>query len=189
MLLYALHLHSNRQKPLNTLPSFTAPTKLKTKRRLGRKPSTVAEFVHQALANPPLPPPKPPRPPRAPGRYAGIWDTFETAEERSAYARQLAAKRNPKNMARPHSIGNKGTAKRWTKAASDIARAAARLEATELVARLKTRGLIAKDDLEGQAATIEALTILRSPGGIQRKRKYANELLRHYHSELAQALV
>lgn len=155
----------------------------------GGKPVTVADFVHRALAEPLVPPPKQPKAPRTPGRSAGIWDTFNTPEERSAYARSLAAKRRPENMARPHSIGRKATPARWTKAASDTARAAARLEALALVARLKSQGLISKDDQEGEAATIEALTVLRSPGGNQRKQAVARRLLRHYHPELAASLV
>lgn len=92
-------------------------------------------------------------------------------------------------MARPYSSGRKNTPAGWTKEASDTARAAARLEALELVANLKTQGLIAKDDTAGETATIEALTVLRSPGGMQRKRKYALRLLRHYHPELASSLI
>lgn len=168
--------------------SFVAPAK--RGRTAGRKPrpkvSTVAEFVQVALNDPPTPPPRPPKPPRTEGRSAGVWDGM-TPEERSTYAKQLAAKRKPENMARRLSGHN--TPNGWTLPAANVARAAARLEALELVAKLKASGQIAADDTEGEQATLEALTIVRSPGGNTKRRQMAMRLLRHYHSELSASLI
>jgi hypothetical protein len=143
------------------------------------KPSTVAEFVTEALAAPLQPPPPPPRKPKS--RPAGIWEGLSPAE-RSAHARYLASLRSPKNMARTKR--RTGTPDGWTHDAVRVARAAAQIEAAELVHKLKAEGRIAPDDTEGEAATLEALTILRSPGGTNRKLATARRLIRHYHEDL-----
>lgn len=169
--------------------SFAAPAR--TGRPVGARPqagpATIAAFVADALTSPLPPPPPEAKPPRTPGRKAGIWDTMNT-QERSAYAKSLAAKRDPKNMARPqHS--KRGPRNGWTAAAADVARAAARLKAEKLVAALQAAGTIAQDDAEGAAATVEALTIVASPGNKAIRVRYARKLLRHYAPEDAALLL
>lgn len=175
--------------PFKTKPmtnSFAAPAR--SGRPVGSrpkaKPKTVAAFVQNALSTPPTPPPPAPPKPRNPRRKAGAWEGKSPAE-RSAYAKELAARRKPENMRR--SCQRPGTPKRggWTHETAAIAKTAAQLEAERLVAKLQANGKIAPDDHEGAAATVEALTIVASPGGATERRKWALRLLRHYHPELA----
>lgn len=143
-------------------------------------PETVAEFVDLALSNPPTPPP-PPKPPKSDRkRSAGAWDGM-TKKERSAYAKALAAKRNPKNMARPHKAprGPRG----WNADDARKAKANALIQAQSMVAKLIDEGAIARDDLEGQKATVNALARLNTPGGPRReKTRAARRLIAHYGS-------
>lgn len=129
------------------------------------------------------PPPPPPPKPRSPNRSAGIWDKLKTPEERSAYAKELAARRKPENMARKGSIP--GTPNGWDHRSASVAKTAARMEAEALVSKLKAKGVIAPEDEEGAKATAEALTIVRAPGGIAERKKWAKRLLRHYHPDIA----
>ena len=163
--------------------SFAAPAKRGRpvgSRRPKTKAATVADFVTEALTNSPQPPPPAPRKPRDPNRKAGVWDTM-TPEERSAYAKRLASLRRPENMRR--NTSRKGVPHGWSGPAVAVATAAARLEAQELVNRLKATGTIAKGDTEGEQATLEALVIVRTPGSSQKRRKCALRLLRHYGTE------
>jgi hypothetical protein len=109
-----------------------------------------------------------------------------TPEERSAYGKQLAARRKPENMRRPYRDAGKGVPKGgWTAEAVEAAKAAARLEALALVRKLRSRGIIGQDDKEGEAATVEALTLIRSPCGSAERLRKAEQLLRHYHPPIA----
>lgn len=149
-------------------------------------PSTVAEFVQESLASPIKPPPPPPPKPRDPKRKAGIWEKM-TPEERSEHAKALAAKRSPANMARKGRTP--GTPNGWDHTSVAVAKVQARMEATELVSKLIAEGKIHKQDKAGAEATIEALTIVRSPGGNSNKLRWAKRLLRFYHPELAVELL
>jgi hypothetical protein len=82
-----------------------------------------------------------------------------------------------------------GTPHGWNHEAIAVAKAAAQLEAQELVNRLKATGAIAKGDTEGEQATLEALVIVRTPGNSQKRRACALRLLRHYEPELAASLI
>lgn len=134
----------------------------------------------------PLQPPAPTTAPKVEQtkRGNGVWARFKTPEERQAYARHLASLRKPENMARTKR--RTGTPHGWTGAEARAARALAELEADQLVARLKMKGVIAKGDVEAAQATKEALVIVRSPGGSKCRRKMAERLLRHYHPELGE---
>ncbi|NYH94617.1 hypothetical protein FHS75_000936 [Novosphingobium marinum] len=133
------------------------------------------------------PPPPAARKPRSPNRKAGIWDTLKTPEERSAYAKELASRRNPKNMAR--TCQRPGTPKGgWDHQSAAVAKTTARIEAETLVSKLQAEGTIAAEDTEGAKATAEALAIVRGPGGITQRRKWAKRLLRHYHPESMEVL-
>ncbi|QDK34765.1 hypothetical protein DM450_0110 [Sphingomonas sp. IC081] len=168
-----------------TTPSFARPKRSRKPPRTPRpeRPETVASFIEKALAAPMAPPPPPAAKPRSPNRKAGIWDKLKTPEERSAYAKELASRRDPKNMARKGRFH--GTPVGWDHRSAAVAKTAARLEADALVSTLQARGVIAPDDTEGAEATIEALTIVRSPGGMSKRKKWAKRLLTHYHPELA----
>lgn len=169
--------------------SFATP--LKPGRQVGTrpkpKPATVADFVEQALAEPITPPPPAPKPPRNLRRKAGIWEDM-TSEQRSAHARKLAAMRKPENMRR--TCQRTGTPKTggWTHESAAVAKAAARMEAEQLVAKLQADGTIAPDDLAGAKATVEALTAVRSPGSKTERVKWARRLLRHYTPDMAGVL-
>lgn len=128
------------------------------------------------------PPPAPPKP-RSPNRKAGIWDTLKTPEERSSYAKELASRRNPANMARKGRFP--GTPVGWDHRSAAVAKTAARMEADALVSKLQAQGVISAEDAEGAKATAEALTIVRAPGGMGEKKKWAKRLLDHYHPEIA----
>jgi len=106
-----------------------------------------------------------------------------TPEERSAHARYLASLRSPENMRRTKR--RTGTPDGWTHEAVKVARAAAQIEASKLVEKLKAEGHIAPGDAEGETATLEALIILRSPGSHVRKVANAKALLRHYRPDLS----
>lgn len=164
--------------------SFAAPPKRGRQGGGGSKPkpATVADFVSQALSQPLLPPPPAAPKPRSGG--AGIWDTMNPAE-RTAYAKAMAARRDPKNMSRTKR--RTGTPSGWNHRAVSVARATALLEATELAMKLKTQGVIPPNDPEGEAATIAALAVLRSPGSQVRKVAQARKLLRFYHPDMAGA--
>ncbi|WP_150291151.1 hypothetical protein [Sphingobium estronivorans] len=108
---------------------------------------------------------------------------LETAEERSEYARWLASRRKPENMARR---GRRhGTAVGWTWRSAKVARAAATIEAEQLIKKLIVQGAIAKDDTQGIAATKEALIMVRCPGETRARRRAAKKLLAFYEPELA----
>lgn len=141
------------------------------------KPESLPEFISAALADPLNPPPPPPPKPRTPGRPAGIWEG-KTAEERTAHAKYLASLRQGKNMARTKR--RTGTPDGWNHEAVAVARAAARLKAAELVEKMKAQGLIDPSDTDGIEATIEALTVVWSPGGRTRRVQQAKRLLRFY---------
>lgn len=126
-------------------------------------------------------PPARERKERGPNRKAGIWDSLTTPEARSAYAKALAAKRQPQNMAR--TCQRSGTPKGWDHRSAAVAKTAARIEAEALVSKLQRQGVIAPEDAEGAKATAEALTIVRAPGGISERRKWAKRLLTHYHPD------
>lgn len=162
--------------------SFAAPARRgrTVSSRSDFKPATVAEYVTEALASPMQPPPPPPR--KAPSRSSGIWQNM-TPEERSAHGKHLASLRSNANMRRTKH--RTGTPSGWNHEAVKVARAAAQIEASKLVQKLKTAGLIAPNDTEGEAATLDALTILRSPGSHNRKVSNAKRLLRHYHPDLS----
>lgn len=107
-----------------------------------------------------------------------------TPEERSEHAKRLAALRDPRNMRR---ASRKGVARGWSSEAFAVAKATARIEAAELVSRLKLAGLIAPDDKAGEQATLEALTFVKTPGSRVERQKVAKRLLRFYASpELAE---
>jgi hypothetical protein len=144
------------------------------------KPGTVAEFVQLSLSQPFQPPSRPK--PEFKGKRNGIWSQFKTPEERSAYARTLAAKRNPKNMARTKR--RTGTPNGWSGEAARVAKAQAALEADHLVEKLQSERKIPRGDAEAVEATRQALIIVRSPGAPSRKREMAERLLAHYHPEL-----
>jgi len=59
------------------------------------------------------------------------------------------------------------------------------MEADALVTKLQNKGIIAPEDVEGAKATAEALTIVRAPGGLSDRRKWAKRLLAHYHPDIA----
>lgn len=163
--------------------SFTA-SRSRTGRPVGcvpkkSQPANIAEFVQSALANPPKPPSPIPKRPRTPGRSAGVWDGM-TPDQRSAYGKHLASLRKPENMARR--LSGHSTPHGWTTGAANVAKAAARLEAQALVAKLKAQGTIAPED---EAATVEALAVVKSPGAQQPKVQAARQLLRFYHPECA----
>lgn len=143
------------------------------------KPTTIAEFVNEALTSPLKPPAPLPKRPRTPGRSAGVWDGM-TPEERSAHGKWLASRRSPQNMARHHSAHS--TPHGWSNGAANVAKASARLEAQALVEKLKAQGTVAPED---EAATVEAMAIVKSPGARQPKVKAARQLLRFYHPECA----
>lgn len=148
---------------------------------ISRPPQTVAEFIQRSFDEPIAPTPKPEKV-KCPNRGNGIWGTFKTAEERSAYAKSLAAKRKPENMRR---AGRQlHTPNGWSHEAAAIARAVASTEAAELVTRLKFQGVIAKDDRKGEYETLLALAKVRGPGSPAARRKLAARLLRHYHPEM-----
>ncbi len=163
-----------------TTSSFRLPTQGSRKRTITSVPQTIAEWVERSLSDPrvcPLPPPKGKR-----KRPAGVWDQLKTPEERSEYAKWLASLRKPENMARPGS--KPGAPNGWHHRAASVAKAEARLAAEQLVSRLKANGTISPDDKEGADATIEALTLVRAPGGCREKRlRTAKALLRHYHPD------
>ena len=71
-----------------------------------------------------------------------------------------------------------GTPNGWDASAAAVAKATALMEATQLVAKLQAKGIISPDDHEGAAATIEALTLVASPGGRTKKIQAAKQLLR-----------
>lgn len=171
-----------------TKRSFASPKRTRKPPRTSRPdtPETVASFVEKALAEPMAPPPPAPPKPRNPNRKAGIWDKLRTPEERSAYAKELAARRKPQNMARKGRFP--GTPVGWDHRSAAVAKTAARLEADALVSKLQSQGVIAPDDEDGAKATAEALAIVRSPGGIGDRRKWAKRLLSHYHPEIAQSI-
>lgn len=100
-------------------------------------------------------------------------------EERTDHAKRLAALRDPRNMSRP---SRKGIARGWSTEAFAVAQANARMEAAELVTRLKLSGLIAPDDTAGEQATLEALTFVKTPGSRVERQKVARRLLRFYAS-------
>lgn len=108
--------------------------------------------------------------------------------ERSAYAKELAARRKPENMRR--SCQRLGTPKRggWTHETAAVAKTAAQLEAERLVAKLQADGTIAPDDTAGAKATAEALSVVASPGGRAERVKLAKRLIRHYHPDVASSL-
>lgn len=110
-----------------------------------------------------------------------------TPEERSAHGKYLASLRKGENMRRTKR--RTGTPSGWNHEAVSVARAAAQLEASQLVERLKAQGHIAPGDAEGEKATLEALTTLRSPGSHVRKVATAKRLLRFYHHDLAAELL
>lgn len=86
-------------------------------------------------------------------------------------------------MARP---SRKGIARGWSSEAFAVAQSAARMEAAELVSRLRRAGLIAPGDHAGAEATLEALTFVKTPGSRKEREKVAKRLLQHYASpELA----
>lgn len=146
----------------------------------------MAEFVEQALANPPTPPNRPALPPRPPARPAGIWADM-TPEERTAHAKKLAAMRQNKNMSRPYKRprGPRG----WAAEDAAVVKTNARLRAEELVERLIAEGQIDPDDSAGAKATVEALTRVASPGGCKRKRaQAARRLIAHYGPAIVDAV-
>ncbi|KPL68305.1 hypothetical protein SZ64_09345 [Erythrobacter sp. SG61-1L] len=107
-----------------------------------------------------------------------------TPEERSAYAKKLAAMRRPENMRRAYkrTRGPKG----WSAEDAAAAKVAARLAAERLVERLIANGTIPRSDIDGANATVAALTLLAAPGGAKAdKLAAARKLLRHYHADLA----
>lgn len=158
--------------------TFTSPKG----RPLGASPKppapTVAEFVADALSAPNAPPPPlPPILPVDPNRRRGsIWSGM-SPEERTALAKKLASLRDNRNMRRP---SRKGVARGWSNEAFAVAQANARMEAAELVTRLKLSGLIAPDDKAGEQATLEALTFVRTPGSRVERQRVARRLLRFY---------
>lgn len=172
---------------MTTLTTFAAPARIG--RPIGSRPrpnpQTIPAFVQDALSNPQIPPPPASAPERQPNRKAGIWDTM-TPDERSAYAKRLAAKRSSRNMARKGRTP--GTPNGWTATAAAVATAAARIEAEQLVGKLQAQGTIAPHDKAGAAATIEALAIVRGPGGRTKRLQQARRLLRHYAPEMASLL-
>lgn len=167
-----------------TKPGFTltaAPGRPKGSKTTPR-PQNVAEFVQLAFTHPLEPPPPAPKPKRIRGGN-GIWASFKSPGERQAYARYLASKRDPKNMARTKR--RTGTPNGWTAEAAKAAKAKAELEAARLVEKLRAEGTIAKRDSETAAATKAALALIRSPGAPKQRRLMAERLLAHYHPERA----
>ncbi|HEX8415461.1 MAG TPA: hypothetical protein VF637_16505 [Sphingomicrobium sp.] len=150
------------------------------KTKAERLPETVAEFVQLSLDKPPVfvAPPKAARSGKPRGN--GIWGTM-TPDERSVYARSLAAKRTPEGIARS---GRKAdTPHGWTQEAAAAARAQARLDASRLVAKMRKEGVIAKDDKETAEATVKGLAFVRFSGQRRAKEKMARRLLRVYGPE------
>lgn len=152
--------------------------------RVKPKADTIAESVLQALSDPPKPPPPAPPKPKNPKRKAGIWENL-TPEERSAHGKKLAAMRSSKNMAR--TCQRTGTPKSggWTHESASVAKAAARIESETLVRKLVADGKVQEADAE---ATIEALTIVRSPGARTERVKWAKRLLRHFAPDMTSLL-
>lgn len=156
--------------------------------------SSILEFVQEALKDPIPPPPKTPKrttlasqsPPRRlrPRKHGNIWHCMTKAQRR-AYAKHLASKRSPENMARGHKVPHGG----WTVQSAEAARARARIEAQRLVNVLCAEGTLDLQDTESVEATLEALTFIRSPGGKTRREKAARKLLRQYHPEVAGSFV
>jgi hypothetical protein len=154
------------------------------------KPSSIAEFVTTALTNPLTPPPYPvtPRTRKRACVRSGIWETLKTPEERSQYAKWMASRRKPENMARPNKGGARRTPNGWTHDAAQAAIARAELEASRLLKKLLANGTIAKGDKETAEATKAALVLLRSPGGKQsEKDSVATRLLSVFHPETQEA--
>jgi hypothetical protein len=162
-----------------------ATSAAKTGRPVGCRPKpnpqTLPEFVTQALSEHLTPPPPPAPPPKTPGK-AGIWSSM-TPEERSVHAKHLASLRKPENMKRD--TRRTGTPNGWNHQSAAVARTAARIQATEMVDKMKSQGLIDPQDAEGIEATIDALTVLASPGSNAKRVKAAKRLLRFYAPEHA----
>lgn len=144
------------------------------------QPQTVAEFVNHALAEPMQPPPKPLKERKRACVSSGIWATLKTPEKRSQYARWLASRRKPENMARTER--RTGTPNGWSHEAAQAAFAQAELEASRLVAKMQAQGIIAKKDKETAEATKAALVMVRAPGGERKKKeRMAERLLETFH--------
>lgn len=107
-------------------------------------------------------------------------------EERTDHAKRLAALRDPRNMSRP---SRRGIARGWSAEAFAVAQATARMEAAKLVTRLKLAGFIAHDDKEGEQATLEALTFVKTPGSRVERQKVARRLVRFYASPELRELI
>ncbi len=114
-----------------------------------------------------------------------MWDKL-SPEERSAHGKYLASLRQGKNMAR--TTRRNGTPDGWTHDAVAVARSAAHLKASQLVEKMKADGLIDPSDTDGIEATLDALTVVWSPGSRIRRVRKAKQLLRFYlpdHASLA----
>lgn len=169
--------------PQFTVNAMTKPTSFKpVSQRVQRKnhsPQTVAEFIQTSFEKPLVAPRVQKKVPRG----AGIWESFKTPEERSAYAKSIAAKRKPETLG---GYGpTPGLARGWTREAARAAASIARIEADEMVERLKAKGLIDPDDAKGAKATADALAIVRSPGETRIRQRAAKRLLLHYHPDVA----
>jgi hypothetical protein len=73
-----------------------------------------------------------------------------------------------------------GTPDGWNHEAVAVARAAAKLRATELVEKMKAQGLIDPADTDGIEATLDGLVTVWSPGSRVRRVRHAKRLLRFY---------
>lgn len=149
-----------------------------------RPPASIAKFIEEALEEPIAPPsPTPPPVKEPPKRRAGIWATM-TPEERSAWGKHLASRRNPANMARKGRTP--GTPNGWNHKSVHSARLAARLEAEELVSKLQAKGIVQP---EKRDATIDALATIASPGNRRSRVRQARAVLREFEPSNAGAYI
>jgi hypothetical protein len=175
---------TKKPHPLDPLrPGRGRPKGSKNKHPTERRTKTLGEFIASSLAKPAkAPPPKPEKP--APKVYTGIWATFATAEERSEYARYLRSKVTPEGLARS---GRKfAVPNGWPYRDYEIAKAKAAREAKKMLERMEADGELTDDEL-ARTATLEALTLLRSPGSKTFKLKCARTLLSYYRAKPATA--